>query len=80
MYNCYNIYIFINMYLQIHNKDNTPAINISPTQNKFEFFKEEPSSESQFPIQTSQSFANFDNNPAFSTYFDNSKNIGMYIV
>lgn len=68
------------MYLQIHN-DNTPAINISPKQqNKFEFFKEEPSSKSQFPIQTSQSFANFDNNPVFSTCFDNSKNIGMYII
>ncbi|XP_060846931.1 arf-GAP domain and FG repeat-containing protein 1 isoform X1 [Rhopalosiphum padi] len=54
----------------------TPAINISSS-NKFEFFKEEPSNQNQSPIQTSQSFANFENNPVFSTSFDTSKNIDL---
>ncbi|XP_060857295.1 arf-GAP domain and FG repeat-containing protein 1 isoform X2 [Metopolophium dirhodum] len=56
----------------------TPAINIS-SPNKFEFLKEEPSNQNQSPIQTSQSFANFENNPVFSTSFDTSKNIGVAI-
>lgn len=54
----------------------SPAIDISP--NKFEFFQEELPNRSQPTIQTSQSFANFDNNPVFSTSFDSSKNIGMH--
>ncbi|XP_025425504.1 arf-GAP domain and FG repeat-containing protein 1 isoform X1 [Sipha flava] len=55
----------------------TPAINIS-SPNKFEFFKEEPLAQNhQSPIQTAQSFANFDNNPAFSTSFDISKSIDL---
>lgn len=74
-----NIYLYIQIYLQNpSNNITTPVINIS-TSNKFEFLKEEPPNQNQSPIhQTSQSFANFDNNPAFSTSFDNSKNIGMY--
>ncbi|KAL4127245.1 hypothetical protein QTP88_011426 [Uroleucon formosanum] len=54
----------------------TPTINISSS-NKFEFLKEEPSNPNQSPIQTSQSFANFENNPVFSTSFDTSKNIDL---
>lgn len=66
------------IYLQKPNNDITPAINIS-SPNKFEFFKEEPQDQIQSPVQASQSFANFDNNPAFPTSFDDtSDNIGMY--
>lgn len=54
----------------------TPAIDISP--NKFEFFKEDFSNQNPSPTQASQSFANFDNNPAFPTSFESSTNIGMY--
>lgn len=64
------------MYLQKPSEDITPAIDIS-LPNKFEFLKEEISNQNQSPIQTSQSFANFDNNPAFSTFFDSSNTIGM---
>ncbi|VVC34195.1 Arf GTPase activating protein [Cinara cedri] len=64
-------------YQNLSNNITTPVINIS-TPNKFEFLKEEPPNQNQSPIhQTSQSFANFDNNPAFSTSFDNSNNIDL---
>ncbi|XP_050426316.1 uncharacterized protein LOC126836739 isoform X2 [Adelges cooleyi] len=48
----------------------SPAISIS-TPNKFDFFKEEP------VVQTSPSFANFDNNPVFSNSFDSTKSIDL---
>lgn len=70
-------YIIIFYTIQKPNNITTPAINIS-SPNKFEFLKEEPFAQNQSPIQTAQSFANFDNNPAFSTSFDISKSIGMY--
>lgn len=63
-------------YLQKPSDDITLAINI-PSSNKFEFLKEELPKQNQSPIQSSQSFANFDNNPAFPTSFDSSKTIGM---
>ncbi|XP_050426317.1 uncharacterized protein LOC126836739 isoform X3 [Adelges cooleyi] len=50
----------------------SPAISIS-TPNKFDFFKEEP------VVQTSPSFANFDNNPVFSNSFDSTKSIGVAV-
>jgi len=56
--------------------DITPAINIS-SPNKFEFAKEELPIQNQSPIQIAQSFANFDNNPAFSSSFDTSNNFGV---
>lgn len=72
------IYKYVTI-LQTSNNIVTPAINISSS-NKFEFLKEEPPNQNQISIQTSQSFANFDNNPAFSTSFDfdSPKNVGMY--
>lgn len=67
---CCFFYMHTFIYLQKPSNDvSSPAINTSSS-NKFEFFKEEPHNQNQSPIQTSQSFANFDNNPAFSTCFD----------
>jgi len=63
--------------LQKPSNDITPAINIS-SPNKFEFAKEELPIQNQSPIQIAQSFANFDNNPAFSSSFDTLNNFGMY--
>lgn len=80
----YDLLLFIIIYnfiytLQKPNDITTPAINIS-SPNKFEFLNEEPPTQNQSPIQTTQSFANFDNNPAFSTSFDTPKSIGMYNI